>query len=446
VLELRRGIHGTLAVGTVEMTQRNPDSNHDNAEQAQDARPRRAKRKPTEPQYYIYFCPEGKTGKRVGRGSQPLDVDPHDYIEESSHCEAGLFRIEKKRGGEFSGEVSWYTKEEDSERGLDLNRHAESDESISYLEDTSTPNNLDAAGIAHLVSAAVNTALDARERARRTEQGQPNILDIMREQREQDRAARVEMREEMHAMMPKENPAPRESELDDRTRLELAAVRSSGVIPEIFRSMKDLMHAPDAAAEPESMGDKLLGLVHACLPFVAPYVAPAVGAKLTAVVSRLDTDAIAQRIAGQVATPPQQPAPTMQPPQAPSHGAPAQAAAQTIQQADPDALTFDDVIEGIKVGILEDESPDESIKDIIALRAEQPEYASTIDSMLAMANEELLPKLELATGAQLSQLSNTASFIDGLRAGVMKRLQPREVHASASMGGSNGKAEYAKAG
>lgn len=73
-------------------------------------RPNRRKR--GEPKLFISFLPDGKGGAKEEKGSVPLDVDVESHIEERTDCEPGLYRIEKKRGGEFSGEVLFYTKED----------------------------------------------------------------------------------------------------------------------------------------------------------------------------------------------------------------------------------------------------------------------------------------------------------------------------------------------
>lgn len=82
-------------------------------------RPRRAARKPSAPEFFIYYMPEGKGGERVKRGSVPVDVDVEEHIEAREDCEPGLYRVEKRIGGEVTREVYWYTKEEDAP-ALDL--------------------------------------------------------------------------------------------------------------------------------------------------------------------------------------------------------------------------------------------------------------------------------------------------------------------------------------
>src|SRR6185503_2544650 len=94
------------------MTRRSPSSDRELAAEApgEVANQRRTRRTRAEPKLYISFLPEGRGGPREEKGSVPLEVDVEAHIEERSDCEPGEYRIEKKRSGEFSGEVLFYQK------------------------------------------------------------------------------------------------------------------------------------------------------------------------------------------------------------------------------------------------------------------------------------------------------------------------------------------------
>lgn len=80
-------------------------------ESAPGSTPARHRRERGEPKLFISYLPDGKGGPREEKGSVPLEVDVEAHIEERTDCEPGIYRIEKKRGGGFTGEVMFYTKE-----------------------------------------------------------------------------------------------------------------------------------------------------------------------------------------------------------------------------------------------------------------------------------------------------------------------------------------------
>ncbi len=90
------------------MTKQSPAKHRESGDEAPErvARPSRGETK-----LFISFLPEGKVGPREDKGSVPADVDVESHIEERSDCDPGVYRIEKRRGGEFSKETWHYTKD-----------------------------------------------------------------------------------------------------------------------------------------------------------------------------------------------------------------------------------------------------------------------------------------------------------------------------------------------
>jgi hypothetical protein len=434
------------------MTTRKPDTGRDSAEHEQSDSPQRAKRKAAEPQLYIKFLPEGKGGPKVNKGAVPLEVDVEAHIEERTDCEPGLYRIEKKRNGEFSGEILWYTKD-DEETSVNHNR-GDSGEfgspQFDAEEITGQSEGLSAAEAIKLFSAM----LDERERRARATQSQPGALDILREVEEmtakrieQDRQQRQAIREEIAAMMPKENPVEREPEMDDRTRLELAAVRQTGIIPEIFRTMREMVSTADRANEPQSwtewFRDVLRDVAPVALPMVAPYVAPTVGRMLSNVAEHVDPAALAGKInAQQPPTPEQfsvppampqamQPLPTAAPP----------VATPSENEAADDKLDLAGLVQNIKADILGGKTPKESIDDVVRFCAENPDMMPHVVELLDQSNAILIAAISNATGTNLSIIANADKFATGLKDGVRKRLAP----VQAAPASTNGNGSYAAA-
>lgn len=391
------------------MSKRSPDLNQQDAGQASSERPRRANRKPAEAQQYISFLPDGKGSAGVRKGSVPLEVDVEAHIEERTDCEPGLYRIERKRGGEFSGDVFFYPKEENSERGLDLDRFTDEDDgSMPQLEEVSASGTLDAASIAKLVSATVNATLDARERTRRAEQAQPSIVDIMREQREQDRATRAEMREEMRAMMPK----PDGGDAFDKF------LKMFDRAAEIQERM-----TPPATSNPNATTfDKILGVASE-VARAAPQILP-----------QLAGMAVLQQTSARREP---QAAPTMGEVQRVS--SPQENVAAPMQQTEGSeaAMTIDVLITNIINDVQHDEAPDACVDDVVRLATEDTKWQPALAQILELPNVEILQTLKDAKGVDLSPLNNAGKFLDGLRKGVKSRIKlqaPPEVHAAASNG------------
>lgn len=102
--------------------------------------PRNSRRNRGEPKFFISYLPEGKGGPREDKGSVPLEVEVEAHIEERTDCEPGLYRIEKKRSGEFSGDVMFYTKEPLTRaRSVGPSEHFDADDTVLDESDAELP-------------------------------------------------------------------------------------------------------------------------------------------------------------------------------------------------------------------------------------------------------------------------------------------------------------------
>jgi hypothetical protein len=415
-----------------------PNAEQQASEQEPSERPHRAARKPAAAEYYIYFLPEGKQGPRVKKGSLPLDVEFEEHIDERTDLEPGLYRIERRKGGEFPKDICHYTKEDYLSDEPTPDGRAESavlsdDGDDSEVEQGPAGNSLDAASIAKLVAASVNAAMDARDRRERAAAGQPDPLDQFRQMRELLKEERREMRDEMRAMTPKENPAPREPELSDRQRLELAVIKETGAIKAIFQDLKAAIGTAEQVDKPEGLTDKIFGLLREAVPFVAPYVAPVIGPAVGEALSNaLNRQGLAQQASG-----PQQAssAPTSQPPVADVRSAPSMPPQQspppiTTQMQAPGAdaegpMTLELFVLNLKTDLQENNDPDDAVTDAVKLITEQPQLLPTLEGLMIKPNDEVLALLSQATGTQLGQLANAHDYLDGLREGLRERMKPR---------------------
>jgi hypothetical protein len=346
----------------------------------------------------------------------PLEVDVEDHIEERSDCEPGMYRIEKKRSGEFSGEVLFYTKQDDG-----ISSVAEPDDDVSSDENSPAEfaprvgESLSASDIARLVSSTVNATLDARDKRPRQADSEPTVLETLRQleemaerRAEKDLQRRQEMRSEIASLMPKEDP------LSPEQQLRLAVVEKSGVLPMLFREMREALGTAQRVAEPEGWGVKLFDFVKEVVPYVGPTIGPVIGAKLVTLLNRVDETALmnaavkAQQQRGAI-------------------DQPVQDATVQSPQVGPDSegatLTLDDVILFIKQEIIANSKPKESVDSVVQLIAEHPNLFPAIEDLLRRDNEELLVILSGATSTNLSIITNASKFVEGLRTGVRSRLQ-----------------------
>jgi hypothetical protein len=332
----------------------------------------RTKRKVrAEPKLYISFLPDGKGGPRIDKGSVPLELDVEDHIEERSDCEPGHYRIEKKRSGEFSGEVRFYEKEEarlDASTSDFVNEDFESESLPSEVGATSAE-----------IARAVNAALDARDRRR---SGQLDPMEQFRQMRELLKEEREEMQRQMKdsgsSQQPRDTlsdferfidlqkklqpePPPKDDDVTSKDRAQLMLIRETGIIPEFMRSMRDALRAgPEAAAEP-GIVDKIISLVQSAIPYVGPVAGPAIAHKLAALVEQVDVGALAQKV---------------------NSGAQPNAPSSPTSAPDPRAVAFTRVMRRVAADLIDNAAPDASVAATIQLVKDFPDLAQQFGQIL----------------------------------------------------------------
>lgn len=354
------------------MSNRIPQADHNPTEEAPAHVPtqRRPRRTRAEPKLYITFLPEGKGGPREEKGSVPLEVGFEDHIEERSDCEPGLYRIEKKRSGEFSGEVMFYTKEEPDERNT-----VDDAGGRDHFE------GFEAAGAPSAdIARAVNAALDAHDRRQRN--GQPDPMEQFRQMRELLKEEREEMERRFQEQAAKQQPrdslsdferfielqkklAPEQTSRDELSpddRAQLMLVQKSGLIPEFMKSMREMLRAPEAAAEPEGLGPSLLQFAKELLPHVGPSIGPVLGQKLNELLSRVDVGSLAQKInGGQSAASP---------------------GAQSAVPADARMAAFAHLMRRVVTDLVDNVSPDVAVNATLQFVNAYPELAAQVGQIV----------------------------------------------------------------
>ncbi len=352
----------------------------------------------------------------------------------------------RKRSGEFSGEVLFYTKEEDDDSSGAVSDEAAGEFSPAEFS-SSSGEPLSAHDIARLVASTVNATLEARDKRVRAEQPQPGAIDMLREMEEmaerranRDRERREEIRAEISAMLPRDNPSP---PLSAEQQLRLAVVEKTGVLPMMFREMREALGTAQRVAEPQGLGSQIFDFVKEIVPYVGPVVGPALGAKLVAMLGRMDEGALANAAAAAVAAQ-STPSPT---------DSTSDATAPQGAAPDQSPLSLDDVLGYIKQDIIANNDPKECVDAVVQLLVEQPQLMPAIGGLLSKENQELLAILSQATNANLAIVANAGKFVDGLRDGVRSRLQvqpsatgnghkpePAAAAATGKTGGKTGKA------
>ncbi len=433
------------------MTKRIQESDQRAAGQSPNERPQRTRRKPVQPKLHISFLPEGRGGVREDKGSVPLEVDVEAHIEERTDCEAGLYRIEKKRSGEFSGEVLWYTKEDYREPA---NSADESDDEENRREfNSSEPpvtNGLDSASIAKLVAATVNATMEARDRRERAATGQQTALDQAERMYDLAERSRKEAREELRLILAQQHSQPTQAQpLDEETVL-TKAVLSKGLLKRVVENAVDAIGSSESAGEPATLTDRLFGFASQFVPYVAPLVAPVVGQRLVSILNQVD-DASLMGLASQAVQPQQQPQPQQVPvPPSPYMQQPQQVPVEPTQQQsddDDEPVTLDSVINFLIADLQDGDEPEGVINDIVRLTTSQPAYLPMIAEMVSQPNARLVQMLGEARRIDLSQLVNADAYLEALRAGLKKRIrlpEPRPVAVAANNG--NGAQAVVKAG
>jgi hypothetical protein len=365
---------------------------------------RRRKRERADPKLYISFLPEGKGGPRDDKGSVPLEVDFEDHIEERSDCEPGLYRVEKKRSGEFSGDVKFYTKEEPDER--------------APIDDADEPDNVEAFAAAGASSAdiarAVSAALDARDR-RAT--GQPDPMEQFRQMRELLKEEREEMQRQLQDQASKQQPrdslsdferflelqkrltaeqAPRD-DLSPDDRAQLMLVQKSGLIPEFMKSMREMLRAPEAASDPEGIVPSLLDFAKQALPYVGPTVGPILGQKLNELMSHVDVNALAQKLNN---TP----------------SAAASTGAQSVPPTDVRMAAYTRVMRRVVIDLVDNVPPDVAVAATVQFVNAYPELATQFDQIVNASSADVAAFILAQTREDVRALPHCDEWITGYQA------------------------------
>lgn len=421
-------------------------TNRDETEQSPRRRPKRSR---GEPKLYISFLPEGRGGPREDKGSVPLEIDVEAHIEERTDCEPGLYRIEKKRSGEFSGEVLFYSKDDVSD--------FEAPAAIGgFADDAGRPESSEA-DVRRIVAATVSATLEARERR---ERGQLEPMEQFRQMRELLKEEREEMQRqlasssgqqqdplamferviELHKKLQPEASEP-EDALTAKDRAQLMLVKESGIIPEFMRSMREMLRAPEQATEPKGFVEKALDYVTGWTPYIGPVLAPVLGGKVAELLSRVDVNVIAQRMAGQHASqvpagpPPGAVPPSAQQPETAASVSPSSASGTQAQS--PPQPTAEDLVtmEAFDVVVREmrlyDEEPDDAALNAAHLRiaadALQKLPSPLLQQIVAVPAALLVVNLSQLhpAWADVAELIHAAGFISDLKLKVVQRLEEK---------------------
>lgn len=417
-----------------------------NRELTEESSPIRARRKRSEPKLYISFLPEGRGGPKEDKGSVPLEVEVESHIEERTDCEPGLYRIEKKRSGEFSGEVLFYSKD-------DVSNFEPSSAIGEFADDRQEHSETD---IRRIVATTVSATLEARERRDRATMGQPDPMETFRQMRallkeereemqhqmagasgqQQDPLAMFERVVELHKKLQPDAPEP-EDALTAKDRAHLMLVKETGIIPEFMKSMREMLRAPENAVEPKSMVEKAVDYLATWTPYVAPVVGPVIGGKVAELLSRVDTTAIAQRMSGPKAQTPTVGAPGATPPsvhQASVNSNAASAQSQQFQEQ-PQQPSAEDLLamEAFDVVVNEmrlyDEEPDDTALNEphiqVAADALQKLPPHLLQQIVAAPSAFLVANLSQLhpSWADVADLANATGFVNQLKLEVTQRLE-----------------------
>lgn len=410
------------------MTKKTPELSQEATEAEAGQSPRKSRRKPGRDVNEIYRLNDDPDEEPEFLITLPAHVNVRKFVKRDFG--AGDYLVKNRVGGKFKGESELHVEFDADE--IVTGRVDDDDVAEEGLElPTGTTDN--DARIVRLV----NAVMDARERRERASQPQPGPLDLLREveqlaerRADRDRQMRESIRAEVTSMMPKEPPAPREAELSDRQRLELAVIKEAGAIPTIFKELRQAIGTVDRVDEPESWTDKILGFAKEFVPYIGPVAGPIIGQRLISLLGKVDDAALMQAAGiqpGQLQQPLQQQPPAQQYPM----GAPQQTAPPPITAAQPAAtgeaevstVTFEGVLEGIITDLQEGNEPDEAIDDIAKLTTLQPDFLPVIAKLISQPNEQLVQMLSQAKGVDLMHLLNTDEYIDALRDGLKKRVR-----------------------
>jgi hypothetical protein len=383
------------------MPRESPSGDRESAVDAPTAAPRhrRARRLRAEPKLYISFLPEGRGGRREEKGSIPLEVDVEAHIEERSDCEPGDYRIEKKRSGEFSGEVLFYQK-------AAPNVSPETGDDLDFEEAVEAGQAISSSGE---IARVVNAVLDSRERR---QSAQPDPMEQFRQMRELLKEEREEMQRQLQEQSSKQQPhdtftdferfldlqkklapeAPRD-ELSPEDRAQLVLVQKSGLIPEFMKSMREMLRAPEAAAEPEGILPTLIDFAKEALPYVGPTLGPMLGQKLNELMAQVDVNALALKINN-------------------THSA-ASPSPQSAAAADPRVVAYGQVMRTLVTDLVNNAPPDAMVAATMQLVNANPEIAPLFGQIINATPDDVAAFICAQTGEDVRKLPHYAHWIAG---------------------------------
>lgn len=380
------------------MTTRRPPTNAGATTPEPATGQRKTPRKQGPDKWHIYLEPEDADGEPEYQQSIHGDRDPATFVERSDDFEAGVYLCVKTRSNGQRLTSFSHTKVDRPETDLEDFDETEGLESPAPAFQQS---GADDEHIRRLVSASVKAALDERDRRERGDRERPSVIDYMREAREEtervikqerERQAEIDARIERIIQREKRGGADQSNPLEFAQKIFESAAG-------MYRSIGKL--APGGNVQPTTFDramevtDRVLEHVPKLLPLFLRAMQMSAAAK-----------------SGQPPPPEQQATPLTELMPSP---------AQESEAETP--FTFDDMVENIKIDILEGNQPRDTINDVLRLAAEHPELLPVVVDMMSTPNDVLLARLSEATSTNLSLLANASKYIDGLKKGVHSRLQ-----------------------
>lgn len=390
---------------------------------------RKQARKPGEWKYHIYQLPENPDEQKRFVVTLPVDADPEQYIEDNEP--AGIYRIEKKRGGEFSSEAWKYRWSGEPDEPLD-----EEEEEIGMPgvvarhdpEPASASNGYDEERIVKLVASAVGATFDARERtqAARTSNGAPDPMEQFRQMRELLKDERAEMREEMRSMLPKVNESI-EKQNPETLTIEKAILHLVSQDENAIQNVASrLLGNGQEQSNWSAVFKPLLNSIGQNLPGVLSTVAAAARAQQQPASTPIQPNAPQPPTPAQNPTPEPTAAPTPVPTSqsTPQTGAPPCAPASD-EAGDDKPLTVVEVLENLFEDMHKAAAVGECAEELITFAKDNPNYATTIESLMTSPPEAVLQMLDQATSNTMKEITgamHAPAWIDKLQL-EMQRLK-----------------------
>jgi hypothetical protein len=333
--------------------------------------------------HYIQFLPESADSEPEFKIELPEHVDPERFIDKQEDFEAGRYRIALRDDGKFTRESWTYRKddelsnefavvqpnEDDSEDAEDIDAAASNGATLFTPQD-----------IAKLVAATVNTTIDARERAQRAAQGQPDPMETFRQMRELLKEEREEMRREMQSLLEVSGRnATKPDEDDEETSVAKILVKNPAIAE---RVMSKLVGASADAPQEAWYTDVIKELGKN-----PQLISQGVGAIQSVIKSATSTPA--------------------------TNGNGAQASPETTQpqQVDPIQLTLSIIVDDLKKNRRAGRAAD-AIDDLFM---KLPQLRPQLEPFFASPASELLAQLSEAAGEDLMTYTHSISWIEALQ-------------------------------